>query len=416
MSLQTIDQTVHGEVMQLLDRTPSFRQLDAPTRHALRDSMARIAEYLAANPGAPYASQLAGSDLASRLTPPASPTSAPRAAAPGAAPPAAAPAAGTPGTTATGRVGEVTRATLNAIDFPSFVASLIHGTFQAIVDASVQQMQAYAELLKNVATTVDRFMTDNISDGAARDYLADQHGDFLTRETASGAPTLRIKKQRGGSPPLPSFFKDLGFETADDIDADAMEETVVPAARRRLAEQRQQTLATMVLMGINRVLVDSGEISAKLVFHIDASESMQMRFDQTKTTAANMSGRAGSNPFSAQALMVNTASINAQNDINVRADLTGQVKVLFRSEAFPLERFADSAAIQLINGNAKVPAPIVAPAPLPSATGASPPAASPAPPAPAGAPAAAPPDPPPAAKSASVEALSADDPWAPEAW
>ena len=255
-------------------------------------------------------------------------------------------------------------------------------------------------------------MTDNISDGAARDYLADQHGDFLTRDTSSGSPRLRVRQQRGGSQPVPSFFKDLGFDSPAEIDDDAMEETVVPAARRQLAEQRQQTLATMVLMGINRVLVDSGEITAKLVFHIDASESMQMRFDQTKTTAANMAGRAGSNPFSAQALMVNTTSINAQSDINVRADLTGQVKVLFRSETFPLERFADSAAIQLINSNAKVPAPVApaagAPAPAPAA-GASPPSASapaPAPPAAAQ----------PAVKPASldVDELDVDDPWSPE--
>ena len=237
------------------------------------------------------------------------------------------------------------------------MASLIQGTFQAIVDSSVQQMQAYAELLKNVATTVDRFMDDNISEASARDYLADQHPNFLTRDASSGSPQLKVIKNPKGDTPVPSFFKDLGFDSPDQIDDKAMEETIVPAARFSLAERRQQTLATMVLMGINRVLVDSGEISAKLMFHIDASESMAMRFDQTKTTAVTMAGRAGSNPFTAQGLMVNTANINAQNEINVRADLTGQVKVLFRSEAFPLERFADSAAIQLINSNAKVPAP-----------------------------------------------------------
>jgi hypothetical protein len=419
MSLQTTHPTVRSEVLQLLERTPSFHQLDAPTRHALGDSMSRIAEYLAANPDAPYATQLAGSDLASRLTPPAqsqtpAPAPEPMPAPGGAAGSAPAPAPGAAGVTATGRAGEVTRATLSAIDFPSFVASLIHGTFQAIVDSSIQQMQAYAELLKSVASTVDRFMNDNISDGAARDYLADQHGDFLTRDTSSGAPRLQVKKQRGGTP-LPSFFKDLGFDSADEIDDSAMEETVVPAARRRLAEQRQQTLATMVMMGINRVLVDSGEITAKLMFHIDAAESMQMRFDQTKTTAANMAGRAGSNPFSAQALMVNTASINAQNDVNVRADLTGQVKVLFRSEAFPLERFADSAAIQLINSNAKLPPPA---APAGTATPAAP-AAPVAPAAPAPAPAAAPAAPPaaaaPAAKTAALDETTSD-PWAPEGW
>jgi hypothetical protein len=396
---------VRHEIESLLGRTPSFQGLDAPTRQALTESMAKIAEFLAdpeAAGGGSLAGQLAPPDLQQRLSPGGG-GSQPAPAQP--APAAPGPAPSGPSASVTGRAGEVARATLNAIDFPAFVASLIQGTFQAIVDASIQQMEAYAELLKNVATTVDRFMDDNISDGAARDYLADQHPGLLARDTSGGAPRLSVSQSSGGE--LPGFFKDLGFTSSQDLDANALEQVVVPAARRQMAERRQQTLATMVLMGINRVVVDDGEITAKLVFHIDASESTKMRFDQTKTTAGNMSGRAGSNPFGAQAIMVNTSSVNAQSDLNVRADLTGQVRVKFRSEIFPLERFADSMAIQLINSNAKVPAP----APSPAQTGANAPAPAPAPAAPAPAPAAPKPAPAPAPVSQTVEAF---DPWSPE--
>jgi hypothetical protein len=162
----------------------------------------------------------------------------------------------------------------------------------------------------------------------------------------------------------------------------------------------------MVLMGINRVVVDDGEISAKLQFHIDATEATNIRFDQTKTTAGNMSGYAGRSPFGAQSVMVNTASLNAQSDLNVRADLTGQVRVKFRSETFPLERFADSAAIQLISSNAKVPQPAAASA----APGGAP---APATAAPAPAPVTAPPKP--AVSPAAVtQEFVVNDPWAPE--
>jgi len=120
--------------------------------------------------------------------------------------------------------------------------------------------------------------------------------------------------------------------------------------------------------------------------------------------------------FNAQALMVNTASINAQSDINIRADLTGEVRVKFRSETFPLERFADSAAIQLINSNAKVPERPPAPAAA-APPAAAPPARAPAAPAPppAVAPAPAPPAPAPApaAPVAGQEALASEDPWLP---
>lgn len=46
---------------------------------------------------------------------------------------------------------------LASVDFPSFVADLVQGTFQAIVDASVQQMKAYAELVAGVAKSLDDF-------------------------------------------------------------------------------------------------------------------------------------------------------------------------------------------------------------------------------------------------------------------
>jgi hypothetical protein len=43
------------------------------------------------------------------------------------------------------------------VSYPEFVATLIEGTFNAAVDASIQQMEAYAELVKDVARTVDQF-------------------------------------------------------------------------------------------------------------------------------------------------------------------------------------------------------------------------------------------------------------------
>ena len=390
------------DIRTALQLAPTYQRLDPRTRGEVAAALDTIGGYLGER--TPLASQMAPNlrqqigggatpDGGAGLAPGATPGAPPASSTPGT--PGAAPTGGGGGTV--GRAGEVARATLSAIDFPSFVGSLIQGTFQAIVDASIQQMEAYATLLKNVAGSVDRFMQDNITDGMARDYLADQYGSLLSRDTSSGQPRLRVNARAKKTSELPSFFKDLGFDTPSDIDDDSIEQMVVPKTRQYLAESRQRTLATMVLMGLNRVVVDDGEISAKLQFHIDASETMAMRFDQTKTTAGNMSGYAGRSPFGAQSVMVNTASLNAQTDINVRADLTGQVKVKFRSETFPLERFADSAAIQLINGNARVPQP---------AAGAAAPAGAPA----AAAPATAPSPAPSAAKSLAAEA----DAWAPE--
>jgi hypothetical protein len=62
----------------------------------------------------------------------------------------------------------VTDGRVAAVDFPSFVADLIAGTFEAIVDASVKQMEDYADLVKNVAAGVDEFASEAVSEQGAR--------------------------------------------------------------------------------------------------------------------------------------------------------------------------------------------------------------------------------------------------------
>lgn len=109
------------------------------------------------------------------------------------------------------------------VDFPAFVSSLIKGVFEAIVNVSIEQMRAYGKLVAALSKSVDKFRDENVSENEARDYL--------------------LKR-------LPIFFLTT---TA----------TKKPAAIRRLATQRQQLLATMVLMGINRIVVTSGKIDAK---------------------------------------------------------------------------------------------------------------------------------------------------------
>jgi hypothetical protein len=385
-----------ANVAELLEKSPAYQHLDPRTRQSLRDDLARVAGFLSAQP---LAGQLAPGPVFQPTIPGSQgPMGGP---APAPAPPPGQTPASRPQRSTTERVGDVARATLNAIDFPRFVAQLIQGTFQAIVDASIQQMEAYAELLRNVTRTIDSFMQENVSPDMARDYLADNYGSVFTRDLAGTTPRLTVQPTGRREEALPSFFQDLGFGSVEDIDDQSIEEVIVPATRRDMAQKRQQLLATMVLMGLNRIVVDDGEIKAKLQFHIDASEEAQLRFDQTKTTIGNLSGTAGRSPFTANGIMVNTTSLNAQSDINVRTDLTGEVMVRFRSETFPLERFADSVAIQLINSNASVPQQNPAPNTAPPVTNApqNPPAQNPVPP--------------PPATQALGNRRGAADPWAP---
>lgn len=154
---------VMGEVLALLGRAPAYRELADAARAQIAADMTKVGAFLADKGWLTQPSPVAGG----RADEP--------------------PALG------------ALRELVKEVDFPGFVASLIQGVFQAIVDASVQQMQAYAELVASVAEQVDAFADDKPADASAREPV----------------------------------------------------------------RQRQQQLATMVLMGINRIVVTDGRLSKR---------------------------------------------------------------------------------------------------------------------------------------------------------
>src|SRR6267378_878742 len=84
---------------------------------------------------------------------------------------AATPAPPPPPPPQTSIIGERAAQTLEAVNFPAFVASLLTGTFQAIVDASVQQLREYARLVASLTQSVESFSSDNVTLNQARDHL-----------------------------------------------------------------------------------------------------------------------------------------------------------------------------------------------------------------------------------------------------
>jgi hypothetical protein len=272
---------------------------------------------------------------------------------------------------AVGQVATVTQETLGAINFPRFVSDLIRGTFNAIVDASIQQMEAYGELLANVAKTVDQFMADNITDNQARDYLAAKYPGHIAVQVADGVPQAQVR-EGADELPAPALQTDLGVPEGTRIDSDSVEQVLVPAARRQLAQSRHQLLSTMVLMGINRIVVTSGRVRAKLDFHIDSSDSGTAESASQFDVAHESSGSAGWFGFGnishkTSVAYVQTARQVAKDDINVDVDLSGELDLKFKSETMPLERFADAAGIGQIQAGTANPGanPVAAPTPTP---------------------------------------------------
>jgi hypothetical protein len=196
---------VRRTVQELVGSSPTFQQLPPGKQREMADDLVRVSTYLVAPEG-------------------------------------------TPANTLTGAVAVVANGLIGAIDFPNFAAGLITGVFQAIVDASIQQMEAYGQLLNDVAKTVDSFAHDCVSDDHARRFLVSIYPEYFEAD-ANGHLRVRIGiDTRQAVMRLSRLAVDGRLAR---LDQGEVERKLVPAACRRLAANRQQLLSAMVLMGIN---------------------------------------------------------------------------------------------------------------------------------------------------------------------
>jgi hypothetical protein len=243
---------------------------------------------------------------------------------------------------------------VDAINFPAFVASLVTGTFRAIVDATAQQLREYGDLVANLSRSVEDFAAEHVTDDQVRASLVSKHpGDLLHRAPPpgqTGATRLEVTQAASGSSPAWLANYGLGGEQ---LTPELVSGPLVEAGRTRVAEQRMQSLAAMVLMGINRIVVNDGDIQAKLQFHAQLKSSTDVELATAQVNDGSIAQRPIGAGSGAPTLMVSTAKVNAQSDASAKTTLTGQVRIRFRTETFPLERFADSAAIQLLNRHAR---------------------------------------------------------------
>ena len=258
------------------------------------------------------------------------------------------------------------------VDFPAFVSHLIKGIFQSIVDSSISQMKAYEELVKSVVMQVDEYANTRIPDADARNYLLMQFGGMLG--TGSGG-TLK-KTDEASSPRWSSTMKKLGLDP--DLDPQTNQQQLIDAARIKLARQKQKLTATMVLMGINRIVVTNGSINASVVFHVkgtasgteantatgqsksirsaDTTEGSSSVSDprtivQSLTSGGNtdmISSMLGSNSSAGDvhvglSTWNDTSRTKDQAQAQAQADMTGSVKVNFKSDTFPIEQFSRTA-------------------------------------------------------------------------
>jgi hypothetical protein len=152
-----------------------------------------------------------------------------------------------------------------------------------------------------------------------------------------------------------------------DLSDPDQEGRLVQAARLQMARSRQQLLSSMVILGINRIVVTDGAINAKVVFDFRASDEAQRSagaslYDRDtsynkNTTVAGASfgwGGAASANTNVQTHMTTVSSSvseDSESKQEMKAKLTGEVRVNFKSDYFPMEKLASPGMIAAIQGN-----------------------------------------------------------------
>ncbi|WP_260436067.1 hypothetical protein [Burkholderia sp. Bp9143] len=321
---------------------------------------------------------------------------------------------------------------LNQVKFPTFVASLISGVFQSITHSSIEQMKAYQEMIAQVAKSLGQFADENVTENQARDHMVDQFPDLfeIGMDDSGDTPSPRVQVRDGVDPDEASKTVRARLQMGDgdtfDLSDEASELAIVNRFKMQLAKQRQQMLASIVLMGINRIVVTDGKISAKIIYDVRAQDTLSKQRSATavdlardkdgnvQTTHAGKgtydrggkydssndkdNGRQYSADYYAKGdyeyenkpiITASTAASETSNaSMQTKIQLSGAVDVNFKSDYLPLDKMATPQMIATITGNATPADPNVLPSPKTPPAAAAPAAASGA--APASAPAAAP--------------------------
>jgi hypothetical protein len=351
---------IRAAVRTLLGTSADFHTLDAETKKTIAGAMVRIADTARA--------------LASESEVPASARQ----------PLARAMTAGSDysGVTAS-RVADTTRAVLNAVSFPRFVTELINGVFKALNDSNQQQLASYIELIQNVSSTLDGFADANVGVSGARSWLAEHFpGSFVVQGDEDMEPTpgmsaderrelqeerdasTRLRLVPGGSMPSAAALKSaFGLGPEEEAPATGDPESLVPLARSALARNRQKMLSTMVMMGMQRIVIESGKLNASMRFHIDTRSAAAADAGSSFDTRTNMdvSGGAKFGPWGMEAKVqstigyVSTQRSQTTEEMNTDLDLSSNVELIFKTDYVQLDRLAGGPTQERIRVNAMNP-------------------------------------------------------------
>ena len=277
------------------------------------------------------------------------------------------------------QAGQLAGEFIENVDFPKFVRDLLKGVFDANLQVTIQQMEAYQKLLKTATKSIAEFV-NAIDNTAAFGYLAEHQGDDFSIDfddkssDGAGNPTPILTNKEGE--PLARGNEDIGD---NELKAKIMD------AKIAMAKEHRALLRETILMGITRLVVERGKVKASVLFDIKAGEQIQKQ-DKAAMKEAHSSGSSmkagggligsvfghpsGGHTRSDSKTQISISSAKSLGSTSLEAKLAGEVEIIFKSDYFKLDNFASmysgvtAADRNAVQGTPAPGAPPALPAPV----------------------------------------------------
>jgi hypothetical protein len=242
------------------------------------------------------------------------------------------------------QAGELAGEFVENVDFPKFVRDLLKGVFDANLQVTIQQMEAYQTLLKTATKSVAEF-ANAVDDAAAFGYLAENQGDdfsidFDDDEKSEKNPNGTVLTTKDGQ------RLDIGD---NEVKAKIMD------AKIAMAKEQRALLRETILMGISRLVVERGKVKASVLFDIKAGEKIEkndkaaMKEAHSSSSSSRsggglfrsfLGGGAGGRTRSDSRTQISISSAKSAASTSLEAKLAGEVEIIFKSDYFKLDNFA----------------------------------------------------------------------------
>ena len=243
---------------------------------------------------------------------------------------------------------------LHSIGFPEFTAKLINDTFDALISANIRQSEVYVSLFNKISgglTTYINDTKDEIDVGAVMDFLKETLSAELVNkiitastETTSDTPaSLNSDEAEALNEALTPKNERLAEDKPVNIGIGIIKsqlDAIINACAIRISENKYNLLKTMMEMGVLRLVVDSGTIETKIVFHTFDHYDMKQNVTETMSIETSRSvnsiifGLIRSTKSTYMTISPVTASASGNSDTDIT--ITGTVKINFKSDYKPL--------------------------------------------------------------------------------